>query len=105
MKYLNNCVNWPRHDVGSLTDMVDSALQISRKTFLEHVDKNDLKNIERNLGYADHHKQGLTMSGDCYVAYYRSKLHGKRVYFFTQSAIEYVFHERTRKPGDGLQWK
>lgn len=93
-KYYNNCVSWPRYDVareGGLSDMIDDAIDITRQTFLKHVDRNDLENIEVSLCYSKHYSQGLTMAGDWHVSYHRSKLHGKRVYYFAHSAIEYVF--------------
>lgn len=91
MTFYCNCVEWPRHDVQYLSDMIDDALEITRRTFLKHVDRNSLKGLERELGYEMHPKQGLTMSGDWAVSYHRSKLHSERVYYFRQSAIEYVF--------------
>lgn len=92
--YVNNCVGWPARDVnaeGGLCDLVDNALSVSRKSFLKHVNRESLRTLESTLGYAKHPAQGLTLSGDGYVNYYRSKWHGKVVYFLTHSAIEYVF--------------
>lgn len=92
--YYRNCVNWPKWDVfkpGGLSDMIDDATTITRRTFLKHVDREDLRNLEAGLGYPGHPSQGLTMAADWSVTYHRSKLHGRRVYFFCQSAIEYVF--------------
>ena len=94
LKYHNNCVNWPAQDVhagGGLGDMIDSSLDVSRKTFLQHVDRESLHNLEETLGYEKHPKQGLTMAGDLHVSYHRSKLHGETVYYLKHSAIEYVF--------------
>lgn len=94
MRYYNNCVNWPSSDVsvdGGLSDMIDDAMMITRRTFLKHVDYNELQDIEESLGYCWHPSQGLTMAGDYHVSYHRSKLHGKRVYYFCHSGIEYVF--------------
>ena len=93
-KYYNNCVSWPSYDVsrnGGLSDMIDNAIEITRKTFLKHVNKYDLKGLGMDLGYAEHPSQGLTMAGDWHVSYHRSKLHDKRVYYFAHSSIEYVF--------------
>lgn len=88
--FYNNCVNWPSNDVhreGGLTDMIDQAIDITRDTFLTHVDKDQMKEIENQLGYGP----WLRMKNDYHVSYHRSKLHGKTVYFFKHSAIEYVF--------------
>ena len=89
-QYFCNCVQWPPEDVeaeGGLRDMIDTARKITRKTFLAHVDRRDLKMLEEYLGCS----KLIAMSRDWHIQYSRSKLHGKRVYFFTHSAIEYVF--------------
>jgi len=89
-----DCVGWPRHDVlsdGGLSDMIDDSIDITRKTFLKYIDYTELQSLERSLCYYSHPSQGLTMAGDYHVSYHRSKLHGRRVYYFRHSAIEYVF--------------
>lgn len=90
----STCVGWPEDDVhckGGLVSMIDNAIDITRATFLRHVDRDDLTERERGLGYSWHWRNGLTMAGDYHVSYHRSTLHGKRVYFFRHSAIEHVF--------------
>ena len=93
--FFNNCVNWDRADVhalGGLCDMIDACRSITRKTFLRHVDAHSRAKIERGLGYAPHDAGAvLTMRRDYHVSYHRSKLHGRTVYLFKHSAIEYVF--------------
>lgn len=92
--YLNNCVGWPRDDVdaeGGLSEMIDRAIEITRRTFRKHISNQSLAEIEESLGFEQHPKQGLTMAGDFHVSYHRSKLHGKVVYYLRHSAIEYVF--------------
>ena len=74
--------------------MIDKNINISRETFLKYVNRDDLRDLETSLSYEQHPKRGLTMAGDYSVSYHRSKLHGRRVYYFRQSAIEYVFTER-----------
>lgn len=96
--FFGTCVGWEPQDVhteGGLCDMIDQAMNISRETFLKHVDRDGLKEMEVNLGYAAHPKKGLTMAADWHVSYHRSKLHGQRVYFFKWSGIEHVFKEAT----------
>lgn len=93
-RFYASCVGWDPRDVhadGGLIDMIDSAIEITRRTFLKHVDRESLREVEASLGCAAHPSQGLTMAGDFHVSYHRSKLHGKRVYFFKHSAIEHVF--------------
>ena len=92
--YYASCVTWPPHDVeadGGICDMVITAKIISRRTFLKHVNREDIAKIEKKLGYSQHPRQGLTMARDRHVFYSKSNLHGKRVVFLTHSAIEYVF--------------
>lgn len=95
MKFYNNCVNWPHDDVhveGGLCDMIDARVQVTRHTFVRQVDTKSREQIEALLGYAPHCPDSvLTMTRDYHVTYYRSVLHGQRVYFFKHSAIEYVF--------------
>lgn len=94
LSFYNTCVGWNRDDVfapGGLTEMTDNSTDISRQTFLKHVDRTQLKEIESALGYVQHSANGLTMANDACVTYGRGKLHDQTVYFFTQSAINYVF--------------
>jgi hypothetical protein len=90
------CVDWPHPNVAPLLDMVDRATDITRRTFLKHVNRDEVRAIERLLGYADHPGRGLTMAGDHHVTYHRSVLRGRRVYYFRHSAIEYIFTEEAR---------
>jgi hypothetical protein len=92
-RFYSQCVSWPKSDIQGLIALVDRAITISRQTFLKHVHSHDLREIERLLGYVEHPSQGLTMAGDGYVTYHRSKLHGETVYYFCHSAIEYVFRQ------------
>lgn len=90
LKYYNNCTCWEPNDVsaeGGLCGMIEGSLQIHRGTFEKHVDLRNLASIEASIGYDDDFK----MEDDAYVSYHRSKHHGKTVYYFRWSAIEYVF--------------
>lgn len=89
-RYYSNCVSWPQDDVnseGGLVDMISAGQHISRQTFLRNVDAAQLKEMEDQLGYGS----WLKMKNDPHVSYERSVLHGRVVYFFNHSAIEYVF--------------
>ena len=92
-RFYSSCVSWPQDDVENLKEMIALRRSISRSTFVKHVDKRELGDLEERLGYASHHSQGLMMSQDWGVSYYKSKLQGKKVYFFVYSGIEYVFTE------------
>jgi hypothetical protein len=88
--YYGNCVNFP-DPVEDLTAMVESGVQITRRTFLKHVHREDLKSVESSLGYP---MGRLTMAGDWAVSYWKGRLYGIRgveVVWFSHSSIEYVF--------------
>jgi hypothetical protein len=89
--FYRTCVEWPREEVDYLIEMIDMATDITRDTFVRHVNKLDLNAFEHQMGYDDHWKKGLTMSQDWAVSYHRSYLKGERVYYFRHSAIEHVF--------------
>jgi len=91
LRFHRTCVDWPQNEVPALRQMIDDAVQVTRKTFLRHVDRGDLRYLERSLSYAILPRDGLTMAGDPYVTYHRSKLNNQTVYYFNHSAIEYVF--------------
>jgi hypothetical protein len=96
LRFYRSCVGWPDNDVncdGGLCDMIQAATDITRQTFLRKVHRQDMKDWERELGYSDRNDGGLRMAKDWHVSYHRSVLHGKTVYYFQHSAIEYVFTE------------
>lgn len=95
--FYSSCVDWPESDVrceGGLCDMIDKSVSITRRSFLKYVNREQLKQIELDLSYSEHPSQGLTMAGDWHVDYFKSTLHGKRVYGFKHSAIEFVFTQK-----------
>lgn len=88
--FYETCENWPKSDVvcsGGLIDLVENAKEITRKTFTKHTNREDLALVESNFKYGD----WLQMKDDWHVSYFKSKLHGRVVYGFRHSAIEYVF--------------
>ena len=89
-----DCVGWPRNDghtPGGLCDLIDDRRVITRRTFLQHVDREELADIEANIGYSRHPSQGMTMAADWHVEYFRSRHHDQTVYGFRHSGIEHVF--------------
>ena len=85
--FYGSCVSFP-DPVEDLIAMIDSGVGITRRTFLRHVNRASLKEIESDLGY----RMGrLTMAGDYAVSYCKGKLLGKMVVWFNHSSIEYVF--------------
>lgn len=100
--FFRSCVDWPRdnvHTPGGLCDLIDQRREISQRTFVAHIDPDDLRIMAEQLGYSAHRSQGLTMAGDLHVEYFRSKWldpyakKSRRVYGFRWSAIEHVFLE------------
>ena len=83
------CVSATGQDLDTLFHIIANNKPITRQTFLRHVNRDELNQIEANLGYA----RDFPMSKDWHVSYHKAKtLNGKPVYYFTHSAIEYVFH-------------
>ena len=92
--YYCSCVNWDSKDVnanGGLSDMIDNSVCITRSTFLKHINRDELYDLEREMGYERFARRGLTMANDYAVSYHKSKLHGNTAYYFSHSRIEYVF--------------
>ncbi len=94
-RYFNNCVAWEQHEVDSLIECVENNRNITAQTFRKNVNLNDLKQLEKSLGYADHYSQGLLLSQDYAVSYHKSKYKGETVYYISYSMIEYVFTTET----------
>lgn len=90
-RYLNCCVAMAPADVPALSRMIADARDVTRRTFLQHVDRDEQRDLEAQLGYVGHPKQGLTMAGDWHVSYHRSEWKGERCYFFRWSHIEHYF--------------
>jgi hypothetical protein len=86
--YHTNCVQARGREI---QDMTSENMSVTRRTFLEHVDRDSLRDVERSLSYAVHPRQGLTMAGDYHVSYHRSQYRGRPCYYFSHSAIEYIF--------------
>jgi len=91
LRLYNNCVGWPSYDVeseGGLVDLIDNSTEVTRAAFLNHVNRDDMKELELRLGYA---RGELVMANDHHVTYHKGKLHAKWVYYVSHSCIEYVF--------------
>jgi len=91
LRFLCNCVDTCRADVAALHEMINGAKDITRRTFLQHVDRDDMETLEAELGYASHPSRGLTMAADWHVSYHRSHWNGRTCYYFRWSGIEYYF--------------
>lgn len=91
--YRFNCVGCG--DVEMLTHIIDNSREISYATFMRNVDKESFKELKENYFefYEKSSKTGLTFKNDWHITYFKSKTpKGKVVYFFSHSAIEYIFY-------------
>lgn len=91
-EFLQSCVSTPPAQVPELNRMIEEAKDVTRAKFMKHCGES-ARDIFRQLGYADHPKQGLTSAGDWAINYYKSTWYGKPCYFFTWSCIEHIFTE------------
>jgi hypothetical protein len=71
--------------------MINESVDITRRTFLKYANREQLGDLELQLGYEQHHSIGLTMAQDWHVSYFKSKLHDNLVYGFRYKGSEYVF--------------
>lgn len=91
--YLTSCVGWAGQTCSGkgagydIQQMVNASRPVTRSTFLGHVDREDLRDVEAALGY----DRWMPMSRDPFIGYYRSKFCGAPAYYFTHSAIEHIF--------------
>ncbi len=88
MNFETDCISATGDDI---TAMLETERQVTRRTFLQHVDRAELTELADGMSYARHHTQGLTMAGDWHVSYHKGVYREKPCYFLTWSAIEYVF--------------
>ncbi len=91
MHFLRTCMSFTKADVHLLDECLEAARDITRRTFLKHVDRDSLRALEKQLGYARHPKQGLTAASDWAVSYSKSFFNGKVCVFMRWSAIEHIF--------------
>ena len=91
MRFLTSCASLGMDQVDALNTMTREAADITRQTFLKHVDRDNLREVEAQLGYEAHPRRGLTMAGDWHVSYHKSTFEGKPCVYFVWSAFEYIF--------------
>jgi hypothetical protein len=88
MKFHTTCV---QSTYQKITEMTDAAKEITRQTFLKYVNKDELKEIEKSLGYSIGNQKGLKMKDDWAVSYHKSTYNKKKCVYFRWSAIEHIF--------------
>jgi len=87
-QFHTSCIN---ADGAVINKMKAEAKEITRRTFLNHVNRASLRYVEECCNYSAHHTQGLTMAGDKYIAYYKSRYEGIPCSYLVYSGIEYIF--------------
>ena len=83
--FFASCVDFGSYNqraVDALEKAVDDAIDISAKTFFQHVSFPEIRDM---LGYASHPSRGLTLSQDWHISYQRTKLVGFRSYLLCHS--------------------
>lgn len=89
LHYAYNCTS--PDDIDELYAIVDDFSDITYETFRRNVDTDDFDTVCLELGYFIGNEKGLHIKDDWSVSFHKSKYNGKTIYFFCQSAIEYVF--------------
>lgn len=89
-KLYRSCVDHSQSEVYKLHDMIDSAREITFKTFAKHC---DWKPFAETI-YAIGSQKGLHLKDDWSVSFYKSKYNGKKCYYMKHSSIEYIYLKR-----------
>ena len=85
--YVINCVGSTAEDIGY---MIDHSKEISFEDFITHVNNEEFREMEANMGYPanDYLKE---LKDDYAVSFWHSTFRGIDAYYFDHSRIEYVF--------------
>lgn len=83
-KYVHSCVSSTYEDIW---DMVDNSVEITRRTFLQYVDREDLKELERELGY----DRWFHIANDWHVTYHKGTYRDTPCVYLQHSGIEHIF--------------
>lgn len=84
MTFVTTCVGARGEDI---INMLERSRKITRRTFLKHVDREQMREVEKSLGY----DSCLPMSKDWHVSYGKGKYQDRPCVFFQWSAIEHIF--------------
>lgn len=81
--YETCCVN---SDCTSIENMVDQSKEITLKTFLKYVSREELYEILGGI-----YNKGFPIEKDYHVHYFKSEYQNKKCYYVVHSGIEYIF--------------
>lgn len=87
-RYRYNCVD--TNDENELAYIVRNMTPIQLPEFESHVDENDFRKLQKQLGYSEH----VTISRDWHVKFAKCELPDTHTtaYVLIHSAIEHVFY-------------
>ena len=88
LQYQLNCTQAKGEDVLS---MQENAKEIQYETFLRNVGARNLRPVTKDLSYEWDARNGLTLKGDPFVRYFKSRYQGAPCYYFCYSRMEYIF--------------
>lgn len=75
--------------------MLQHAREITRSAFYNHVSVPSLRQLAVSLGYHWQNRRGPTLMGQPDIKMYRSKLHGRDVFYLTHGGVLYLFAKVT----------
>ena len=89
--YWKNCTQFDvrSEEFGEFIKMMEESKPSSYAAFRRHC--KDLREFEKAMGYAASKSEGLTLSQDWHVEYFRSTYAGHRAYYLVHSAIEHIW--------------
>jgi hypothetical protein len=82
--FIGTCVGLRCED---LNDYDDSSRDIGYATFLKHVGKDLIRELERDFGY----KRPLTLKSDWHISYSKGKWKGKPAVCMMHSSIHHIW--------------
>jgi hypothetical protein len=91
LPFLASCTMLSSADVPDLHAMIDAAVPVTFKTFENHC---DFQPVSMQLGYTRlklNNGKIFALKNEPHARFYRSIFKGRKCYYFTHSAIEYIF--------------
>ena len=82
--FVTTCVAARGEDI---TAMLETAVQVTRGTYVRHTDDGSRRELEVGLGY----DRFMPITQDWHVGYFKGVYRGVPAYWLTWSAIEHVF--------------
>ena len=84
-RYVCDCTDSTYEDIRAMVD--EGAQSITRRTFVQHTDDDDRRELYRRLGYDRY----FSIVTDWHVGYYKGMFRGVPAYWMQHSAVERIF--------------